>query len=615
MTDTAAGAWLAAFDEHGPSTRRRHLHLVEGTGYTQPGRADDGAGSAFFDGTLYNGVEVMRALGVGPSPSPSDADLVLRAYRKWGTDAIARFKGVFALAISDWDAERLLLARDPCGVRPLFVAEAGGSLLISPSIETLLRHPGLPGDVSRLRLVENLSHRVSRLDETYFVGVSRVLPGHVLRIDRSGRHSEPYWQILPRDKPVEWVPDAEADGAVRSLLEATVGRYINDRPGILLSGGIDSSAIGVVAADVCQAAGTSPPHAFSLEYPAPYDDAQSVGRGVATRLGMAETVLPFDTVGAPGGYLTAGMRLSASMPAPLFDVWAPAYQRLSGLAADQGCGVLLTGHGGDEWFGVSHRVAMDWMRCGNLVGIQRLWRSQRRFIVSPHVGGLSDILWGHGIRPNLLEFSEASALGRGMRARLESVRERPTTAGPMPWIAPDPDLRALAIATHDDARHGANRLGRSRHRGYVNDVLSRFESGRLVTRLEEAALLAQRTGVHTHDPFWDPDLMSLTARIHPRVRLRGGLTKALTREPLARRFPDLGFGDQKKFALGSFIEWVMANEALRAFDSLGGEFHALGDLGIVDRVHAKTYLTDQVPGREWQTWDLLNLEAWARAHT
>src|SRR3990170_4660850 len=140
--------------------------------------AQEGLDRAVFEGPLYNREDFAAATGA--FPEAADAALVLRAYRLWGEDAVRRIKGRFALCVWDGSSEVLLCARDPLGYHPLFYADTARGLLLSSSIDTLVHHPEVSTEPSRLMLAEHLAHQWVDNRQTFFAAVKRVPPGHVL---------------------------------------------------------------------------------------------------------------------------------------------------------------------------------------------------------------------------------------------------------------------------------------------------------------------------------------------------------------------------------------------------------------------------------------------------
>jgi len=373
----------------------------------------------------------------------------------------------------------------------------------------------------------------------------------------------------------------------------------------------------MVATDYCRRAGASPPWALSLSVPDPYDQERP-GRGIGDDLGMPQYLMSHDEAFGPDGPLAAGLSLTRVLPEPLYNVGQPAYMRLSSMAAQRGCCSILTGEGSDEWLGMSPRLADNMLRATNILGILRLQRTLARYHSGVHWAGLSGVVWQFGMKPSLRNaWHSAAAAGRtlfgiaptgaaGMTAALSHLI-------PEPWIAPDRCLR-LEIAQ----RLAPNSMAVKRPRGiehvYRRAMLSKFNAPYLGLRAEEAFLLGRHSGVPQRDPFWDADLIDLIVRIRPAVRNHSGVSKALLRNTLASRFAARGFATQRK-ASGRvmFIRAAMLAEASTAVRAWG-EHWALGELGVVDPKQAIEFVNHPPEGKGWRVWDVINLEAWVRAH-
>jgi asparagine synthase (glutamine-hydrolysing) len=631
-------AWLAWYGEradlsHEPATRdsQRAAHggaLCSGGGPQLrlagapadclPGLAEAPGCRAIFGGVLYDRAELASCLAARLPRDASDAELVGQAYLAWGEDALARLRGAFALVIWDRRKNQVLCARDPLGMHPLFYAETAGALLLSPSIDTLLRQPGVSSELNRAGMVDALARRWIAREETYFTNVRRVLPAHALWFGPGGRRMRRYWDPAPRDRDIAWIPDEEVQPRFDALLDQAVGRRLALGPaGIFLSGGLDSATIAARAADICRRDGRQPPLALSIDFPDPYSE-RTVQRGVAAALGMPQVQIPFGEAAGADGIFAAGLELSRSLPAPLFNPWAPAYVRLMRDARHQGCRVILTGEGGDEWLGVSPHIAADLIRSMDLVGAYRLWRSHARWYPSVRWGTVHGMLWDFVLRPKLRN------AWRGTAAVLHRLSRRHPRLGPggaanamlrvapEPWIAPDSALRAQVAHRLEESWRAATPPGGAPS-AYLQDLWARLDSPRPWLSLEENFILGRRNGVSIHDPLWDVDLVDLLVGVRPQVRSRDGVSKALVRSGLGARFPGLGFETQSKSALGTLIQSLTAAEAGKAARALGGRW-ALAELGIVDSRRAAEFLEHPAPEKSWRVWDIVNLEVWARAH-
>jgi asparagine synthase (glutamine-hydrolysing) len=572
-----------------------------------------------FDGILYDRGDLQEQLAGRRPTEPTDADLVGEAYGRWGEAVVGRLRGIFALIVAD-DAQNLVLcARDPLGIRPLFYAEVGQTLLLSPSVETLLRHPGVSTELNRASLVARLTKRWPVMDETYFRHVRRVLPGHVLRVRGADRRVSRYWNPVPVDGPAAWIPDDEAPARFETALERAVARCLDGGPaGIYMSGGLDSSMLATVAADLCRDRGLDPPRGLSLLFSVDRAEA-AVQQGVTAALGLPQRQVPFEEAAGPEGTLGAALAMTRALPAPLALMWRPALQHLASIGREHGCRVLLAGDGADEWLSVNPILAADLLGSLDLARLYRLWRA---YSSSYHFSGRQAfriVVWHYGIKQLVPDACRVAAVrlgaGRLVRGRRRALALR--DAGAPPWVAPDPALRAEVAAELEAAyaRAAAEPTGESY---YLRDLRSRLDAPEKWLREEETFLVGRRTGIPVREPFWDPDLIELLVRVRPAARSAGGLAKSLVRRPLTKRFPGLGFERQRKSNLGAALLSVLETQA-RPVRQAMGDLRALVDLGVVDADQVRVLMDDALAGRSHRyrlgwVWEFLNLEAWIRAH-
>jgi asparagine synthase (glutamine-hydrolysing) len=568
-----------------------------------------------FDGVLFDRDELAAALGAEGSPALDDAGLVARAYARWGEAALARIRGIFALVLWDTSGGELICARDPTGFHPLYYADSPQGLLISPSPTSLVSRPGVKGGLNRAGLVDYLARRWVEPEETYFSGVRRVPPGHLLRQGRDGRRGcRRYWRPAPYRDRIEWVPDAEVDERFAALLERAVRRSLSlGAPAVLLSGGLDSATVAAASADACRQAGSRPPLALSLLFPEPYgEEAQQ--RGVAEGLELPHLRVPFDEAAGADGIFAAALDLSGTLAAPLFNIWAPAYARLLRDARQRECAVILTGEGGDDLLSTPPQVAGDLLRSLDLVGLHRLWRTYSRSHPEVDWARFSTLTWRYGLQPLLREAGRGRALERLLRGagrRGEGAPGLPPRVAPEPWIAPDDGLRREVAARLERAVAEAPRPAAGS--AFAANLRAGLDSSWAWQRCEENFTLGRRAGVRLYDPLWDPDLADLLMRVRPAYCNRDGYSKGVLRRPLARRFPRLGFDRQEKLMLGTFISPVVAREVESALQRAGKRW-LLSELGVVDPAGLAGFLERPNPRKGWRVWDVLNLEFWARAH-
>ena len=141
--------------------------------------------------------------------------------------------------------------------------------------------------------------------------------------------------------------------------------------------------------------------------------------------------------------------------------------------------------------------------------------------------------------------------------------------------------------------------------------------------LEEFYESGQRQGIPLRHPFWNADLTAFLARVPPRLLMRGGYSKGLVRQSLARKFPQLGFERSRKVTATGFYRSVLIDETVNSWRRLGGA-QALAELGVVDGPALNRHMdglfrnrdarrSGAAPDNVWQIWYLLTTEAWARS--
>src|SRR5688572_15157878 len=210
----------------------------------QPMTSDDGRLVIVYNGELYNFRELARELESSGQTfrSRTDTEVVLRAWQEWGPSCLDRFDGMFAFAVWDDLEQKLTLARDRFGVKPLYYAETGGRLLFGSEIKALLA-AGLRASVSHDVLRQYFTFQNVFSDETLFDGVRMLPAGHVLRASQRVGAPERYWDLLL--EPDESVGEDEWVERLRAAFESAVERQlVSDVPlGSYLSGGMDSASI------------------------------------------------------------------------------------------------------------------------------------------------------------------------------------------------------------------------------------------------------------------------------------------------------------------------------------------------------------------------------------
>ncbi len=219
----------------------------------QPMISTDGRYVMVYNGEIYNFAEIRsRLTGVGYSfAGNGDTEVILHAFKEWGSDAVKQFIGMFAIALWDDKEKRLELYRDRIGVKPLHYGWDGRNLWFGSELKALRAYTHWSPEVDRQSLGEFLQYGYISGDRTIYKGVHKLKPGHRLTLERGKQPIvEPYWSVhdfLDRSLPVG---DSNIEKEIEELLiDAFQYRMVSDVPvGVYLSGGVDSSLVTAILA-------------------------------------------------------------------------------------------------------------------------------------------------------------------------------------------------------------------------------------------------------------------------------------------------------------------------------------------------------------------------------
>ena len=233
--------------EYSVGLAHRRLSIIDlGTGH-QPMGNEDGSIQIVFNGEIYNFKALRESLITRGHRfrTASDTETIVHAYEEYGESCVEHFRGMFAFAIWDAGKERLFLARDRFGKKPLYIHEQNGSLLFASEIKSLLQCPGINPQADRSAVQEYLAYRYVPGPKTLFSNIDKLLPGHCAIWEKGQVRKWPYYRPPDCGMRIETaVPADPAGDFLEKLDEAVSIRMVSDVPfGAFLSGGIDSSAV------------------------------------------------------------------------------------------------------------------------------------------------------------------------------------------------------------------------------------------------------------------------------------------------------------------------------------------------------------------------------------
>lgn len=287
------------YDDDWVSLAIRRLSIIDIAGGHQPYHNEQGTVHVVFNGEIWGYVRLReRLIRAGHHfASNADGEVIAHAYEEYGRQFVRELDGMFAFALWDAAAHKLILARDRLGKKPLFVAQhEDGTLSFASELGSLLLDERIQREVQLTSLAAYLRYGYIPSPHTILRGVGKLAPGTMLTWDPAGRvERSQYWQLDFEPKHGLSYADALDEFGERSL-QAVRERLVSDVPlGVFLSGGIDSSF--VLAQMV--AAGAADIQTFAIGFPDARYDERAYARRIAATLGSVHheaVVEPTDLV-------------------------------------------------------------------------------------------------------------------------------------------------------------------------------------------------------------------------------------------------------------------------------------------------------------------------------
>ena len=578
----------------------RRLSIIDLAGGHQPVCNEDETVWIVYNGEIYNVPELRQDLRKRGHVfrSNSDTEVIVHLYEDQGIECLQELNGMFAFAIWDERCQRLFLARDRLGKKPLVYALTNESITFASEIAAVLQNPAIQREVDPEALDLYLTLAYVPSPWTMLKTIRKLPAGHFLICERGDVAIRRYWDVHFATR--QDYSETQAAYEVRTLLEDSVRRRLmSDVPlGAFLSGGIDSSTITAI---IAQQSGT-PVSTFSIGFDDDLNGELPYARQVARQYGTDHhemLVRPRMVDVLP--------RLVHHYGEPFGDSSAVATYYLSQLAS-QSVKVALSGDGGDEVFG-GYTWYVDASRSDQLA---------RGFLRN----GLKAAIdaW-HNRRPRrLLGAMKGTAVGLAVAARCyqdpKFAFERSTTyfAREQRRQLYTPELRvALAklqrpldivgdTLARQNGSHFLNRLFYVDHHLYLpDDILVKVDIASMANSLEVRC------------PFLDYRLVEMCASLAPAMKVRGGTTKRILRRAVADLVPEGILGRPKVgFAL-PVDRWMREDLRAMASDLLldsGARSRSLFAPEEVRRLLERH--TAGVDSNGQKLWMLLFFELWCR---
>ncbi len=387
------------FCGEGVSLAHRRLAIIDlSEKGRQPMSNEDGTLWLVFNGEIYNFQELRQELEQKGHrfASLADSEVILHAHEEYGIDALHHLRGMFAYALYDTRAQRLLLVRDRLGIKPLYYTQCGERLIFASEIKAILQYAGVERRVNHQALYDYLGFEFVPAPQTMFAGIHKLPAGNLLIYENKQARIEQYWDLS--FAAAEPPPFDEAVATLREHLDHAVKSHlVADVPlGVFLSGGLDSSCI--VALMRRHISG--PLKTFTIGYEDASFSELEYADIVARHFQTEHQILYLDALNAD--YVEKTLY---HLDEPMTDLSVVPLYLLCKQAREQ-VTVCLSGEGGDECF-----AGYDRFKASRIASYFRLIPAALRTnLIAPLVGRLPDRPQKKGAINMLKRFVEGASL-------------------------------------------------------------------------------------------------------------------------------------------------------------------------------------------------------------
>ena len=593
-------------DEHGyyrgPQMHlgQRRLSIIDLTSGTQPIANEDGSLQLICNGEIYNSPGLRRELEAAGHRfrTTTDVEVILHLYEEQGTACVARLQGMFAFALWDDKRQRLLLARDHMGQKPLFFSQRDGVFAFASEVKALLAGGVVPPRIDLDGLWHYISLRFIPDRYSLFQEIQKLPAASFLVFEGGAVTIEKYWQLRFTPKHSGTEKDIE-EGLHDLLLETVRSHLLSDvRVGAFLSGGIDSSTIAAMMAKLTPA----PVPAFSIGVEEQGFNELPFARMVVQRHGLEahERVVKADVV-----KLLPEMVYHMDEPS---DPFALGVYLVAGVAREH-VKVVLGGDGGDESFAGYDRFAGN--RLADLYCVLPAWF--RKTVMKRLVALIPESFGYKSLAQKAAWMNEMSFHRQGERYAhsMSFLRFTPGAKEELFTAACKQKLRDRdsvgKILVHFNAAN-------------AEDLVDKMLYTDLMTRMPDHLLpivdrMAMAHSLESRAPLVDYKLVEYAAAIPASLKLKGGNLKYILKKVAARYLPP-ELINRKKQGFG-FPIGIWMRTQLRPLMTNLFQQSRLVEQGIFEPAFMQRLLDEHLAGKanhDFRLWILLNLEIWHRLY-
>ena len=557
-----------------------------------------------FDGRLDNRAQLISALDA--DPALSDATLVLAAFQSWDTGFAERLNGDFALALFDPSRERLLLARDAMGIRPLYYFSSPRLFAFATEIKALLAHPDIPvapddEGVADFMLIG--SRPLDRQEITCFRNISAVVPAHFVTVTPRAVVARRYWDFSTQTA-LRFSSFDEYVEAFGGHFQEAVKRRARSRYPVAMSvsGGLDSSSIFCQAETLRREGQVTASAIAGVSYISDRieSDEQHFLEEIAKQYGVTFNTFALEPL---TGLVGGAQQQAATIEAPFVDYMFGGTQELHTRAAATGARSLLSGHWGDQVL-FSTAYLLDLLHRGAWPSI---WRHTKRY--ASFFGPAAT----RRARRRLVIDAARSAVPRSVAQPLKWLKLHIAGRGrPKPWFT------AAFLDSALKYRYRLATFDRPFHSAHARAVYIEARSKYHVQCMEWNNKVAASYGLDAAFPFLDRDLLGFLMAIPGEIHANDGVPRVLLREAMRGILPEKIRARTWKSDFTPFVNVGLSADAKAILQSLHAD--CLGvKFGYLDAGKLSPELARLAEGlnrddcvASWSLADTYGLEMWLR---
>ncbi len=574
----------------------RRLSIIDlRTEADQPMISNDGEVVLVFNGEIYNYIEVREKLRNKGYQfrTDSDTEVIINAYLEYGDECVHQFNGMWAFALYDFRKNRLFCSRDRMGVKPFYYYLKGDELYFSSELKALHAVCGLKrANLNKVYEYLAYGYRVND-GETFFEGCSELLPGTNMICEDDKIYHDKYWTL--REDMYKHDQGLDYHEEFSQLFESAVRiRYRSDVPvALLLSGGLDSSAIARVTDDLIQKGGLEQNeiHAFIASFPGFKDDETPIAREfvqTCKHIKLHEMLIDSRSI------LDDFEKLVYGLDHPLFSFTSIAHNNIMRACNERNIKVVINGQGSDEAYAGYDRYISGAYLLDQLISKKGRFREEFQ-LLNQH---------NHYSKPFLVAQMVKSMLSPSYSSYLRARYQEKSIA-----------KLEKAFVRNGYTHYKPEYKFSVRGNNFSKYLLDKINHQGLNTILHYEDISSMNQSIEIRSPFMDYRVMEFAFSIPNDLKFKHGRTKIIIRDTVGKRLPDSITKNRRKIGFNTpFIDTMTKDAHFKSYvaDVLASQ--SFQTKKIWNGKKLKKVFGQAQNHPEFPFWRVINLEIWSRVY-